>query len=100
MYTAKELSVMGLKKKLVPSIGESLTKENRIAVALNLGNQTNKERIMTGHKWSEAQIADIVSELDARDWKFVEAVWKYFETFRPESFRVQEEITGVRPQSR
>lgn len=99
MYTAKELSVMGLKKKLVPSIGESLTKENRIAVALNLGNQTNKERIMTGHKWSEAQIADIVSELDARDWKFVEAVWKYFETFRPESFRVQEEITGVRPRA-
>ena len=99
MYTAKELSAMGLKKKLVPSIGESLTKENRIAVALNLGNQTNKERIMTGHKWSEAQIADIVSELDERDWKFVETVWKYFETFRPESFRVQEEITGVRPRA-
>ena len=99
LYTAKELSLMGLKKKLVPSIGESLTKENRIAVALNLGNAVNKERIMTGHKWTEAQIAEIVSELDERDWKFVEAVWKYFETFRPESFRVQEEITGVRPRA-
>ena len=99
LYTAKELSVMGLKKKLVPSIGESLTKENRIAVALNLGNAVNKERIMTGHKWTEAQIAEIVSELDERDWKFVEAVWRYFETFRPESFRVQEEITGVRPRA-
>ena len=99
LYTAKELSVMGIRKKLVPSIGESLTKENRIAVALNLGNSVNKERIMTGHKWTEAQIADIVSDLDERDWKFVEAVWKYFETFKPEAFKVEEEITGVRPRA-
>jgi len=97
MYSPAELSAMGVKKSLVPSIGKSVTMEWRIALALNMGNATNIERIKSGFKMTDDQIADALKPLTRRDWQFVQGVWDYFETFKPESFKLQEEVTGVRP---
>jgi methyl-accepting chemotaxis protein len=97
VYSPKELSIMGVKKSFVPEIGESLTMENRLALALNMGNETNIERVMTGHGWGIDEIQAILKPLTEKDWKFVQSVWDYFDTFRDESFKLQEDITGMRP---
>ena len=99
VYSRKELSQMRIKKEYVESIGEKLTKENRLAVALNLGNAVNIERIRSGHGWTDEQIRDVVRPLTRHDWKFVQSVWNYLNTFKEDSFRLQEEVTGIRPKA-
>lgn len=96
-YTRKELALMGSRKEFVPEIGERLTWENRIAVALNMGNETNMGRLRDGHHWTDAQIAAVVRPLTARDWQFVQSVWNYIAGFKDEAFALQEEVTGLRP---
>lgn len=99
VYSRKELAQMRIKKEYVESIGEKLTKENRLAVALNLGNAVNIERIRSGHGWTDEQIRDVVRPLTRHDWKFVKSVWNYLNTFKEDSFRLQEEVTGIRPKA-
>lgn len=99
VYSRKELAQMRIKKEYVESIGEKLTKENRLAVALNLGNAVNIERIRSGHGWTDEQIRDVVRPLTRHDWKFVQSVWNYLNTFKEDSFRLQEEVTGIRPKA-
>lgn len=96
MYSKKEFKALG-KKAYVASVGRSMTFEERLCVALNLGNAVNAERIKAGFQWSDAQVSDVVSALTARDWAFVQKVWDYLETFREPAFKVHEEITGSRP---
>ena len=96
-YSRKELAEMGTKKELVPEIGERLTRAERMALALNMGNAVNIERIKSGHGWSDAQIAAILKPLTARDWRFVQAVWDYLGTFKEEAFQLEEECNGLRP---
>ncbi len=96
-YTRKELALMGSRREFVPEIGERLTWENRIAVALNMGNETNMGRLRDGHHWTDAQIAAVVRPLTARDWQFVQSVWNYIAGFKDEAFALQEEVTGLRP---
>ena len=97
MYSKRELSTMGGRRYFIESIGESLTKENMLCVALNMGNEANYQRIKEGHGWNDAQINDVVKGLDERDWAFVQAVWDYIETFKDESFDLEQRVTGVRP---
>lgn len=98
-YTRKELAGMGSKKELVREVGENLTWENRISLALNMGNETNISRIKDGHNWNDEQIAAVLRPLTRRDWEFVQSVWDYIGTFKEEAFALQEEITGMRPLS-
>ena len=97
VYTQKELMDMGSKRELVPEINETMSKQERICVALNMGNDINKERVLSGHKWTQAQLDAVLRPLTERDWSFVQSVWDYLETFRDESFRLHEDITGLRP---
>lgn len=97
MYTRKEWRSMMKDKELVAEAGAKLTKAERIAVALNMGNEGNLERLMTGNEWTMAQLNAIVEPLDQRDWNFVQAVWRYLDTFREPAFALQEKMTGFRP---
>ena len=98
-YSDKELTDMARKKEYIREINESLTKGQRIVAALNMGNEGNYKRLLDGHGWTEAQAAAVVSTLNTRDWNFVQAVWDTFEGYKEESFKLQEDVSGVRPQS-
>ncbi|MCR5258591.1 MAG: hypothetical protein K6E40_10595, partial [Desulfovibrio sp.] len=97
-YSKKEFHALG-KKEYIASIDRSMTKEERICAALNMGNSVNIERLKTGFGWDDAQLADVLSALTARDWQFVQAVWDYIETFREPAFKVHEAVTGSRPEA-
>ncbi|MDL2267207.1 hypothetical protein LJC46_04370 [Desulfovibrio sp. OttesenSCG-928-G15] len=98
-YTRKELANMGSRKKLVREVGESLTWENSVALALNMGNETNISRIKDGHGWNDDQISAVLRTLSRRDWGFVQSVWDYIGSFKEEAFSLQEQISGMRPAS-
>ncbi|WP_250533984.1 hypothetical protein [Caballeronia sp. AZ10_KS36] len=85
-------------KLFIPEINDSLSKEGRLAVALNWGNETNQRRILTGDKWSPEQVQAILRTLSKDDWQFVQKVWDHIDTYWPEIAEKQYRVTGVRPE--
>lgn len=86
-------------KVLVQTVNEAFTLEQRLMVALNMGNEGNYDRLKNGFGWSDEQIMDIVDSLSKEDWDFVSNVWKFLESFREESFAVEKALTGIEPKT-
>ncbi len=85
-------------KVAIPEINNSLTKEGIITVALNWGNKDNRAKLLEGHGWSEAQGNAILSHLSESDWKFIQDVWDYINSFWPEIAALEKRRTGVVPE--
>lgn len=99
VYSAREWVDIRGNRIFVQALGKAITKEQMLAMTLNSGNESNKQRLMDGMGLTEAQVQAVIDMLDERDVKFVQAVWDYLETFRKESFDLEESLTGVRPQA-
>lgn len=98
VYEASEWVDIRGKRVTVPSLGRGLTKEQMLVIMLNSGNDSNLERLR-GMGYKDNEIREIIDMLDERDVRFVQSVWDYLETFRKESFDLEEKLTGVRPQA-
>ena len=85
-------------KIFIPEINMSLSKEARIAVALNWGNETNRLRIMQGDKWTQEQVDAILKTLTRTDWQFVQGVWNYIDTFWEDIKAKELRVSGVAPE--
>jgi hypothetical protein len=98
-YPGRELATLNQRLE-IPAIRGSLSKEGRLAVALNWGNQTSRDRLLAdpSRKWTASQVQAILDTLDARDWQFVQATWDYLNTFWPEIAAKQERLTGLPPE--
>lgn len=97
-YSRRELGRMLMKKLHVAQIGDSLTKMQMIGVALNSGNDYNRTAVMAGFEWNEQQLQTVLDNLDARDWRFVQGVWDFLDSFKAESFDLDYRVRGVRPE--
>jgi hypothetical protein len=95
-YPGKETSA--LYRKSETQVGVSLTKMARLMIALNWGNEGNRQRIMDGYRWTEAQVDSVLADLDERDWQFVRDVWKFVDSFWPQIKAKQERVEGVAPE--
>ena len=89
---------MGGKGTFFPTIKRSLNREARLAIALNWGNDSNRQRLLGGEGWSEQQIAPVLQSLTAAEWQFVQKVWDYFEAYRPEIAAKERRVYGREPQ--
>lgn len=85
------------KKLYIPMIATSLSYEGRLAVALNWGNEGNRQRLMDGDKWGIGEVNAILATLTAEDWKFVQGVWDHIATYKDEIGEQQRRLTGVEP---
>ena len=69
-----------------------------IMMLLNLGNDSNKKKLLEGYGWSEPVLLSILSEqLTDRDLDFVEAVWELVNELWPEIRDQQIRLEGVAP---
>ncbi|RUU85468.1 hypothetical protein EOB59_31955 [Mesorhizobium sp. M7A.F.Ca.MR.176.00.0.0] len=87
-------------RKHVPELGYALSKWEKIAVALNLGNEGNRARLTDPKvrgSLTEAQIAAVIASLDARDADFVQSVWDYVGSFKDDIAARERRATGVEP---
>lgn len=85
----------------IPELGYALSKWERIAVALNLGNAGNRARLTDPKvrgSLTEPQIAAVIASLDARDAAFVQSVWDYVGSFRDDIAARERRATGVEPE--
>jgi hypothetical protein len=85
------------KKTSFPSIGRSLNKQSVLAMALNMGNDSNQQRLLGGYGWTVEQIKPVLDTLTAQDWHFVQGMWDHFESFRPRVGEMERIINGVEP---
>lgn len=86
------------KRVFEPAIGQSISLETRLMVALNWGNETNRARIKDGDNWSDEQVAAILAPLTAKHWKFVQDVWAHINSYWPEVAAKEKRVTGVEPE--
>ncbi|HHV49075.1 MAG TPA: hypothetical protein GXX56_08980 [Rhodocyclaceae bacterium] len=84
-------------KRFIPAINASLTRGGRLAVALNWGNETNRQRIMDGDRWSPAQVNAILSTLTRDEWTFVQNTWDFIDSYWPDIAAKEKRVTGRAP---
>lgn len=98
-----EIMAPVLKQKLggsgtfFPSINRSMNREGVLTMALNTGNESNLQRLLGGEGWTMEQIQPVLDTLTAAEWKTVQAVWDYFESYRPEIGALERRIRGKEP---
>jgi hypothetical protein len=81
-----------------PSLGEAFNKEARIAIALNMGNAGNIQRLIDGQEgWSLEAVMPVLESLTKKELLAVQQIWDYFETYRPEIAAKERRIYGKEP---
>lgn len=75
----------------------NLNKANILAIALNWGNEYNREALMEGYGWNEAQVLKILEVLDEKDVATVNALWAHIDTYWESARDLQKELSGVAP---
>lgn len=86
------------KKFYVPEIGVSMTKGNMIALALNWGNEGNREAVMNGYEWNQQQVDAVLNRLTEAEWKMVQGIWDLVDSFWPQISQLQKDLVGVSPE--
>jgi len=86
-----------------------------IAVALNVGNKSNMDKMIQGetgalaallgergaapHVWTEEKVMAVLNRhLSESDWQFVETVWQRVNSMWPAIVEAERELTGMTPE--
>jgi hypothetical protein len=85
-------------KTYIPALGQGMTLQGRLMVALNWGRLENRQRLMDGNGFSQSQIDGIFETLTERDWQFVKDVWAYLDSYWPQISEQYERLYGVPPE--
>ena len=94
VYTKEER--MTWKDRTIKAGGEKLTKENVLCLALNWGSEINRKRILDGIGERLDVEAVLKEHMTERDWKVVQEVWDFIDTFWKETAAVEEKLNGSR----
>lgn len=90
-------------QKRVDFAGKSWTRGELISMALNLGNESNKEKLMRGgwsrdgvhREFTQADIQQLTRLLTEQEWRFVESLWKIIGSLWPDIVEHQENMNGI-----
>lgn len=107
IYSRKEWTAIRSKKLYTAGLDErgkpvSYTKEQLLAMALNFGTKSNRERLIETLWLSDTLNTDEKTILDMldknlidKDWDFVEKVWDHLNSYWGERNKVQNDLYGT-----
>ena len=107
IYSRKEWTAIRSKKLYTVGLDErgkpvSYTKEQLLAMALNFGTKSNRERLVETLWLSDTLNTDEKTILDMldknltdKDWDFVESVWEHLNSYWGERNKVQNDLYGT-----
>lgn len=101
VYSPAERVRMGpVGRKVYPQIGQSLSKWQVLSIALNMGNEGNREALADAENSPglEAYDALLNTTMTEKDWRFVQSVWDYIDRFYPRIAALEREMTGIAPE--
>lgn len=84
----------GLHKNDVEIGGVKYTLGQRLVMALNMGNEGNKKRLMEGHGLTEDQLNQVIASLTPDELAAVQAIWDIFESFKPKIDAMHRRLYG------
>jgi hypothetical protein len=82
-------------KLFIPEIKNSMSRAGRLSIALNWGNTQNRQRVMDGDAWTEAQVNAILATLSPVELQFVNDVWAHIDSYWPDVAAKQLRVSGV-----
>lgn len=85
------------KGRFFATINDSLNWQERFTMALNVGNESNLQRLLGGKGWSMEQVLPVLRSLSAQEWRAVQAVWDHFESYRPQIGAKERRVNGKEP---
>ena len=86
------------KGKYFASVGRSFNREQRFVVALNWGNEGNRQRMLDGEGWTAEQIRPVLESLTEAEWQAAQQVWDYLNTtYRPLIAAKERRVFGREP---
>lgn len=100
VYGRVERSRMAV-RKTYGGYPEAMSKWDLISIALNTGNKDNFERLTSldaSARFTPEQVEALVAKLDERDWKFVQSVWDYIDSYWGMIAERERRTTGVAPE--
>jgi hypothetical protein len=80
-----------------PSLGRSMSKSDLLALALNYGNEGNRQRIQDGYGWTDQQVLAALNHLEANEWDFVQGMWDLIDSYWPEIAAQDKRVNGIEP---
>lgn len=98
VYGSGERHAMERRRRELPGLPAAMTKNQMLAVALNWGNESSREALLDGGPFTESQVEQILDQLDERDWKVVQAVWDYVDSFWPRIAELERMRKGKAPE--
>jgi len=84
-------------QKHISSLDETLSRENIYAIALNVGNESNRRKLLEGELWSEAQLNEVLSHMTKEDWDRVQKLWDILDGLWGKIEALEKRLTGVAP---
>lgn len=81
----------------LPGVDGPVTRYTLISMALNVGNNSNYQRLLDGYGWSDATINAALQNLTKADWDYVQGIWDTVNSLWPEIKALEERTSGVAP---
>lgn len=82
----------------VPGLPRPMSRKEIIGAALNVGNPSNKAKLLKGMGWSDRNLAEMLDHLTKDEWDFVQQVWDTLESMWPDIATLQKKLTGIAPE--
>lgn len=90
----------------IPSMGRSLNRRTLISIALNMGNESNLDKLKRGGyrtkdgsaQFTDQNLQEIKDALTEEDWKFVQTVWDTVNQLWPDVVEFQKRMGGLVPE--
>lgn len=78
--------------------GQKFTKKEMLALAGNMGNDSNVAKLIKGEGWSEAAVWDFLHKnMGKADWDFVAGLGKTLESLWPEKLEMSRRLGNTNP---
>jgi hypothetical protein len=81
----------------LPGVEGPITRYTLISIALNVGNDSNYQRLTDGYGWSDATINSALQNLTKEDWDYVQGIWDAVNSLWPEIEALEKRTSGVAP---
>lgn len=94
----KEIRAKMLDTVKIPGIENTVTRKDLLGVALNVGNQSNYDKLLKGMNWTADQVKAMVDQLTAEEIAFVNKVHATLESLWPDIAALQKRLTGLPPE--
>lgn len=77
----------------------SMLKSEVVAIALNMGNASNRDKLLRGEKWSEDAVKVVLDRMMTKaDWDYVQGVWDAINDLWPHVEAMEKAVNGVAPE--